>query len=39
MNQWQNRYKKITILAAGMFTGAAMVLTGCGDGSGQEERG
>lgn len=39
MNQWQNRYKKITILAAGMFTGAAMVLNGCGDGSGQEERG
>lgn len=39
MNQWQNRYKKITILAAGMFTGAAMALTGCGDGSGQEERG
>lgn len=37
MNQWQNRQKKIAILAAGMFAGAAMALTGCGDGSAQEE--
>ncbi len=37
MNRWQNRQKKIAILAAGILSGAAMVLTGCGDGSVQEE--
>lgn len=37
MKQWQNRQKKIAILAAGILSGAAMVFTGCGDGSTQEE--
>ena len=37
MKQWQNRQKKIAFLAAGILSGAAMVFTGCGDGSTQEE--
>ena len=39
MKQWQNRQKKIAILAAGILSGAAIVFTGCGDGSTQEEHG
>lgn len=37
MKQWQNRQKKIAFLAAGILSGAAIVFTGCGDGSTQEE--
>lgn len=37
MNQWQNRQKKITFLAAGILSGAVIVFTGCGDGNTQEE--
>lgn len=37
MKQWQNRQKKIAILAAGILSGAAIVFTGCGDGNIQEE--
>ena len=37
MNRMQNRQKKIAILTAGMLAGAAIVLTGCGDGGVQEE--
>lgn len=37
MKQWQNRQKKIAILAAGILSGAAIVFTGCGDGNTQEE--
>ena len=39
MKQWQNRQKKIAILAAGILSGAAIVFTGCGDGNIQEEHG
>ena len=37
MKQWQNRQKKITFLAVGILSGAAIVFTGCGDGNTQEE--
>ena len=37
MNQWQNRQKKIAILAAGILSGTAIAFTGCGDGNTQEE--
>ena len=37
MKQWQIKQKKIAFLAAGILSGAAMVFTGCGDGSTQEE--
>lgn len=39
MKQWQNRQKKIAILAAGILSGAAIVFTGCGDGNIQGEHG